>query len=264
MIKPDDKPKNKNQEIDSLNEEIKSCRKCRLSETRINALPGEGNLNAKIMLIAQAPGAEEDRSGKMFTGPSGKVLDELFRINRIDRNSLYMTNLVKCFLPKYRKPKQDEINVCSPYLDEEIEIINPEVLVTLGYYAYSYLMDKFHLPKPDKNDLSSINGRLILAGNYKILPLKHPVSLLYNKDTKNEMVKSYSVIKVLENTCKWYQVCPVKYFTDRGLIDEKWVKLYCKGNWESCIRYQMEESGKYHPDWMLPDGTLNKALKNNF
>ncbi|MCD6121349.1 MAG: uracil-DNA glycosylase [Spirochaetales bacterium] len=258
------KPRDKYWKMDVLKEQIKSCSKCRLSETRIKALPGEGNLNAKIMLIAQAPGAEEDRSGKMFTGPSGKVLDELLKINRIKRDSLYMTNLVKCFLPKYRKPKQDEINACSPYLDEEIEIVNPEVLVTLGYYSYSYLMDKFHLPKPDKNALSSTNGRLILADSYKILALKHPVALLYSKDIKNEMIKSYSLIKVLETTCKWYPVCPVKYFTDRGLIDEKWVKLYCKGNWASCTRYQMEERGKYHPDWMLPDGSLNESLKYHY
>jgi len=254
----------KHQKMDSLNEQIRACTKCRLAETRVNPLPGEGNLNAQIMLIAQAPGMQEDREGKMFIGPSGKVLDELFKVNRIKIELLYMTNLVKCFLPKYRKPKQDEIDACGPYLDEEIEIVKPEVLVTLGYYALIYLLNKFNLPALAKNDLSGINGRLILAGNHKILPLKHPVSLLYNKEIKDEMIKTYHTIKVLESTCKWYQVCPVKYFTDRGLIDRKWTALYCRGNWESCIRYQMEESGRYHPDWMLPDGTLNKTLKNSY
>ncbi len=61
-------------------------------------------------------------------------------------------------------------------------------------------------------------------------------------------------------TCKWYEVCPMKMFYEKGLLDEKWIKQYCKGNWRSCIRYRMEENGKYHEDWMLPDGTLDERL----
>ena len=106
--------------IQELNAEVKRCNECRLSETRINALCGEGNLDAKFMIIAQAPGENEDRDGEMFIGPSGKVLDELLRISDIDREELYMTNLVKCMLPKYRKPKQDEIDICSDYLDKAV------------------------------------------------------------------------------------------------------------------------------------------------
>ena len=126
-------------EIDKLNEEIKKCKKCRLYKTRTNAIIGEGNRNAKIMLIAQAPGENEDREGKMFIGPSGKVLDGLLEAYNVSRKELYMTNLIKCMLPKYRKPKQDEIDTCSDYLDKEIELINPEVLVPLGHYATFFL-----------------------------------------------------------------------------------------------------------------------------
>jgi DNA polymerase len=85
--------------IKDVNAEIKRCSRCRLSETRIHALCGEGNLSAKLMLIAQAPGENEDRSGTMFIGPSGKVLDELLKMNDIDRKNIYMTNLIKCMLP---------------------------------------------------------------------------------------------------------------------------------------------------------------------
>lgn len=119
-------------EIEKFNKEIKKCSRCRLSETRINALCGEGNINAKLMLIAQAPGENEDREGKMFIGSSGKVLDELFKKANIDRKEIYMTNLIKCMLPKYRRPKQDEIEICSKYLDKEIALINPKTLVPLG------------------------------------------------------------------------------------------------------------------------------------
>ena len=115
-------------EIDELNKQIKECKRCRLSQTRMSAICGEGNLNAKIMLIAQAPGEKEDEVGRMFVGPSGKVLDELLNKAGIKRDEIYMTNLIKCMLPEYRKPKQDEIEACSYYLEEEIKLINPKVL----------------------------------------------------------------------------------------------------------------------------------------
>jgi uracil-DNA glycosylase family 4 len=80
--------------IEDINAEIQRCTRCRLSETRIHALCGEGNLSATLMLVAQAPGEKEDQSGTMFIGPSGKVLDELLKMAHIDRNHIYMTNLV--------------------------------------------------------------------------------------------------------------------------------------------------------------------------
>jgi len=162
-----------------LNKEIRKCNKCRLSETRINALCGEGNLNANLMLIAQAPGKNEDREGKMFIGPSGKVLDELLRMANIDRKEIYMTNLVKCMLPKYRKPKRDEIEICSKYLDKEIELINPALIAPLGHYA-----TKYTLCLPSKPEFHKIYVRFfglviekyslysILRQCYIILPLK--------------------------------------------------------------------------------------------
>ena len=126
-------------EIKRLNEEIRACNKCRLFETRITALSGEGNLNARLMLIAQAPGENEDQEGIMFIGPSGKVLNELLQISDVDRKEIYMTNLVKCMLPKYRKPKQDEIDICSSYLDREIELIDPKILVPLGHLSLIHI-----------------------------------------------------------------------------------------------------------------------------
>jgi DNA polymerase len=249
--------------IEDLNEEIRKCNKCRLSDTRINALCGEGNPNAKLMLIAQAPGENEDREGKMFIGPSGKVLDELLRTTNITREEIYMTNLVKCMLPKYRNPKQDEIEICSKYLDEEIEIINPKVLVPLGYYATRYIFKKHSCSLPSsKEEFYKVYGKLFLAGDRKILPLQHPAALLYNPSLKEEMTKNYRKMKVLLTDCKWYPTCPMKRFYEGGKLDKKWIELYCKGDWESCVRYQMEEKGQAHPDWMLPNGSIDEKLHN--
>ena len=248
-------------EIDELNKRIKECKKCRLSETRMNAICGEGNLSAKIMLIAQAPGEKEDREGKMFVGPSGKVLDELLNKAGIKRHEIYMTNLIKCMLPKHRKPKQDEIKACSYYLNEEIKSINSQILVPLGYYATRYIFQKYEIQIPPKTEFSSIYGELFLAKDKKILPLSHPATCLYNPEFKQDLIKSYRKLQVLLKDCKWYPVCPMKRFYEKGKLDKKWIELYCKGDWGNCVRYQMEEEGRLHPDWMLPDGSLDERLQ---
>ncbi|MEA3457696.1 MAG: uracil-DNA glycosylase [Candidatus Thermoplasmatota archaeon] len=250
--------------IEDLNRKIKNCTKCRLSETRINALCGEGNLDAKIMLVAQAPGENEDREGMMFIGPSGKVLDDLLELNNVKRDDLYMTNLVKCMLPKYRKPKQDEIDICSDYLDREIELIDPSVLVPLGHYATTYIFNKYGLSLPSKQDFYTVYGKLLLAGNRKILPLQHPAAILHDPDIRKVLVKNYHKLKILSKNCKWASSCPMKYYYEQGVLDKKWRELYCYGDWERCIRYQMEENGEPHLDWMLPDGTIDEKLLSKY
>lgn len=246
--------------IESLNKKIKNCVKCRLSKTRTQVLHGEGNPHAKIMLVAQAPGVKEDEEGRMFIGPSGEVLDDLLKSNNVQKDELYMTNLIKCMLPGYRKPKQDEIDICSDYLDEEIELINPFVLVPLGHYATKYLLERYDLEIPSKKDFYNLYGKLVLTDNRKILPLQHPAAVVYHPMLKQVLKSNYHKLHVLSRDCKWYQVCPMKKYYEDKRLDKKWVELYCKGDWESCIRYHMEENGNTHPDYMLPDGTLNKKL----
>lgn len=189
--------------MDDLNKEIRGCIKCRLSESRIHALCGEGDQHAKLMLIAQAPGEKEDREGKMFIGPSGKVLDELLMMADIDREELYMTNLVKCMLPHYRKPKQDEIQTCSQYLDKEIELVQPEILAPLGYYAVKYIFEKYALRLPSKEEYHHILGNVYVSEGIKIIPLQHPASVLYNPAMKNVLIHTYRKMKnVLENSIR--------------------------------------------------------------
>ena len=244
----------------ALNEEIQKCCKCRLCETRRNVLCGEGNLNAKLILIAQAPGENEDREGKMFIGPSGKVLDDLLIMAEINRKEIYMTNLVKCMLPNYRKPKQDEIKICSIYLNEEIELVNPKILIPLGYFASKYIFEKYALSLLSRTESHKVYGKLFWTKGRKILPLQHPAALLHNNPLKEEIIRNYCKMNVLLKDCKWYPVCPMRRFYEEGKLNQKWIELYCKGDWESCIRYQMEENGEYHPDWMLPDGSTDERL----
>ncbi len=183
--------------MDELNEAVQQCTKCRLYESRTNALCGEGNPNARLMLIAQAPGENEDREGKMFIGPSGKVLDELLEMAGIDRKELYMTNLVKCMLPKCRKPKRDEIESCSRYLDREIELIDPETLAPLGYYAIKYIFEKYAIALPPKSEFHKICGTVFSAEDKKVIPLQHPAAVLYDHSVKEVLIKNYRKLKEL-------------------------------------------------------------------
>jgi DNA polymerase len=164
-------------------------------------------------------------------------------------------------LPKNRKPKQDEIEACSYYLNKEIELINPKILAPLGYYATKYIFQKYNISLPPKTEFSLIYGKLFLAKDEKIFPLPHPAVPLYNPDLKENLIKCYRKLRILLEDCKWYPLCPMKKFYERGKLDKKWIELHCKGDWESCIRYQMEEKGKPHPDWMLPDGTIDEKLR---
>jgi DNA polymerase len=237
-----------------VNKEIKRCNKCSLAETRANALCGEGNLHAQTMLIAQAPGKNEDREGRMFIGPSGKVLDELLSMAHIERKEIYMTNLIKCKLPKYRRPKPEEIEICSQYLDREMGLINAKVMVPLGYYATRYVLMRHNILVPESRaDFKALYGRLFLAQNQKILPLPHPAALLYDNSFKPRILEKYRKLKVLSEPCKWYPLCPMKRLYKRGELDRQWIELFCKGDWESCFMYQMEEHGEHFPGSRLPN-----------
>jgi len=247
--------------MEKLNNQIRTCKRCRLSLTRKQALCGEGRLGARLMLIAQAPGQIEDGEGSMFMGPSGRVLDELLRHAGVSRSQLYMTNLVKCMLPKYRKPKEDEIKACSEYLDKEIILVNPKTLVTLGYYASKYILEKYRLPVPSRKEFRNLYGKLFWTGEKRVYCIQHPAALLHNPEMKDVIVQNYRKLKVLSRDCKWYPVCPMKSYHEAGKLPRKWIELYCKGDWESCVRYQKEENGEWHPDYMLPDGTFDKTLR---
>jgi DNA polymerase len=149
------------------------------------------------MLIAQAPGEKEDKAGKMFIGPSGKVLDELLKTAHIDRKNIYMTNLIKCMLPKYRRPKSDEIEICSQFLDREIELIKPKILAPLGYFATRYICEKYGIPLPPKTEFRKLYGKVFEADKKEILPVRHPAAVLYDVSIKEVMVRNYQKMRLL-------------------------------------------------------------------
>lgn len=121
--------------MEEINSQIYNCKKCRLWQGAKHGVPGEGPLNAKIMLVGQNPGAEEDESGRPFVGRAGKYLTKVLAENGITREDLFITNIVKHITPKNRSPLDDEIEVCLPYLMAQISIVKPQKIVLLGKAA---------------------------------------------------------------------------------------------------------------------------------
>jgi DNA polymerase len=128
--------------LTELNEQIKTCRKCRLWRDAKNVVPGEGSLHAKVMLVGQNPGEEEDKTGRPFVGRAGKFLNAVLNKNGINRDDLFVTNVVKHKTPKNRVPKPDEIAACMPYLTCQIREIKPEIIVLMGAVAWQVSRDK--------------------------------------------------------------------------------------------------------------------------
>jgi uracil-DNA glycosylase family 4 len=122
--------------LKQLDEQIKTCRKCRLWQGAKNGVPGEGPLHAKLMLVGQNPGAEEDKTGKPFVGRAGKFLNKILAKNGIIREELFVTNLVKHVSPKNRKPLPDEIAACAPYFVAQVNAIKPKIVVLMGAVAW--------------------------------------------------------------------------------------------------------------------------------
>ncbi len=154
-----------------VEDQIRGCKLCDLSRTRTNAVPGEGSRSAEIMFIGEAPGFHEDRNGEPFVGAAGKFLNEMLESIDLDRSSVYITNVVKCRPPGNRDPLPDEIAACSTYIDRQIELINPKVVVTLGRFSMSRWFPK--------ERISRIHGRPQRFGDITVVPMYHPAAALH-------------------------------------------------------------------------------------
>jgi len=177
--------------LEEILEAVRNCRRCGLDKFRDKLVFAEGRSDAEIMLIGLSPGKEENLTGRLFVGPSGDFLNELLRLAKLNRKMLYITNIVKCHAPTY-SIGQKEVESCSFYLDRQIELIKPKVIIPLGSIAMRYIFDKYNHPK---KRISEIHGKLFYTAigdlfneskDIKIIPMFHPAAALRNP----EMVKS--------------------------------------------------------------------------
>ncbi len=125
---------------DGLEQAVRSCKRCPLHETRTQGVPGVGNRNARLLIVGEAPGAEEDRRGEPFVGRAGQLLDRMLKAIDLDRDLVYITKVLKSRSPGNRDPKPEEVEACEPYLRRQIELMKPELIVALGRIAAQYLL----------------------------------------------------------------------------------------------------------------------------
>jgi len=187
--------------IRQITAEVNECRKCSLWKTRRKPVPGDGDVNASIVFIGEAPGYWEDVRGKPFVGAAGKLLDSVFEKVGISRSKVYITNVVKCRPPGNRDPRPEEIKACSPYLDRQLNIIRPKIIVTLGRHSTSYIFSKvglkFKSMRESQGKLYKVN--LWDAKTY-VVASYHPAAPLYNVKLKEKIEKTMRMVKELEET----------------------------------------------------------------
>lgn len=167
------------EKLAALRQQIETCTRCELHRGATNAVPGEGNPNARILLIGEAPGFHEDAKGMPFVGNSGKFLTELLGKAGLTREDVFITNVVKHRPPGNRDPLPDEMTACAHFLSEQIEIINPDVIVTLGRFS----MAKYF---PGER-ISKIHGQPKEVDGRYIVPMYHPAAALHNGSLRPEL-----------------------------------------------------------------------------
>jgi uracil-DNA glycosylase family 4 len=175
--------------MEHLQSEINNCDKCCLCDEG-KPVPGEGNTSTSVVLVGEAPGATEARTGRPFVGQAGKLLDELLAVAGLRREDVFITNIVKCRPPKNRNPKPEEIAVCTPYLDRQLEYIKPRIICCLGNFSTRYIMEKYGFG-PHVDGISRIHGRIFDTGTIMIMPLYHPAAALYNRSLRVELDEDF-------------------------------------------------------------------------
>lgn len=178
----------KQKKLAQLREEISKCQKCQLGNSRLNIVPGEGNPNAEIIFIGEAPGFNEDQQGVPFCGNAGKFLDELLESIEMKRGDVFIANTLKCRPPANRDPQPMEKAVCKAYLDQQIEIIGPKIIITLGKHSTETFL-------PGVGGITKLRAKLFRRpGNRYFFPLYHPAAALHNGSLRDTLIQDFKKI----------------------------------------------------------------------
>ncbi len=175
-----------NDSLEKIATEVRGCLVCKLSRSRKNAVPGEGQLPAKIMLIGEAPGKNEDEKGQPFVGAAGKALDLALEKSGIPRQSVFITNIAKCRPPDNRIPEPEEQIACRPYLDRQISLISPQIICILGNTAYSSLLGG--------KSVMADRGKILKRDGQEYLITIHPAAAIYNRNFRSVLEDDLSLL----------------------------------------------------------------------
>jgi uracil-DNA glycosylase, family 4 len=163
--------------LEELNSLICNCMKCQLGDTRKNFVFGTGNPKAEVLILGEGPGAEEDDQGLPFVGRAGKLLNDILKAIKFERNEVYIANIVKCRPPGNRTPSPVEMETCIPYLKKQIELINPKLILCVGLTAAHGLL-------LNKDSLTNLRGKVFEYEGRKVMVTYHPAALLRNPNWK--------------------------------------------------------------------------------
>jgi DNA polymerase len=187
-----------NDSLEKVAAEVIGCPLCKLSRSRINAVPGEGQTSAKLMFIGEAPGKNEDEKGRPFVGAAGRILNEAMEKAGIKRSQIFITNVVKCRPPNNRIPQDDERNACRPYLERQISLIEPKIICILGNTAYFSMLGG--------KSIAANRGKIIKKNGQRYFLTIHPAAAIYNRSLRtvleNDLFTLAKEIKRAENQGK--------------------------------------------------------------
>lgn len=173
---------------EELEESIKNCNKCKLCSGRKNIVFGTGNKNAKIMFIGEGPGADEDIQGEPFVGKAGQLMNKAFEALEIERNNVYIANIVKCRPPQNRNPEKDEAEACMDYLRNQVILVKPKIIVLLGSVALKNILG-------EEYGITNSRGKWIERKEIWYMPTFHPAALLRDDSKKIDFWRDLKLVK---------------------------------------------------------------------
>lgn len=173
--------------LDELRALMQGCTRCDLCETRTNLVFGDGNPQARILVVGEAPGKNEDLQGVPFVGAAGKFLDELLQDAGLAREDIFIANVLKCRPPANRNPQPHEIEACAPYLRAQTKIIDPDVIVTLGNFATQFILRT-------TTGITRLRGTVQHAGRFLVLPTFHPAAAIYDRSKRDVLISDFQQV----------------------------------------------------------------------
>lgn len=176
--------------LSEIREIIGDCHRCPLGDTRTTLVFGVGDPAARVMLVGEAPGKNEDLKGEPFVGAAGQLLGELLAHAGLTREDVYIANVLKCRPPNNRDPEPGEIETCTPFLREQIRVIEPEVLVTLGNFATKFVLRT-------EIGITRLHGRVQQAGRFTVLPIFHPAAAIYDRTKRDALFADFETLREL-------------------------------------------------------------------
>jgi DNA polymerase len=175
--------------LDELAHTLRNCQRCKLAKLgRSQVVFGVGNPNASVMFVGEAPGFYEDKQGEPFVGAAGKLLNELLESAGLSRSEIYIANVIKCRPPNNRDPEPDEVETCKPFLLQQIEMIKPALVCSLGNWATQTLLDR-------KVGITKVRGQVIRLEKFVLFPLLHPAAALHQGNLREPLIEDFKKLK---------------------------------------------------------------------